>query len=54
MKNMVTKARQVPLESIPVFWAAWGEHVFETPINDFEKAVQEAKNKIESLEFFTK
>ena len=48
MKNLVTKAQKVPMENVPVFWAAQGEHVFETPIEDFEKAVQEAKSKEES------
>ena len=48
MKNLVTKAQRVPMENVPVFWAAQGEHVFKTSIKDFEKAVQEAKNKEES------
>jgi len=48
LKNLVTKAQRVPLENVPVFWAARGEHVFDTPIEDFDKAVQEAKSKEES------
>lgn len=36
---------QISASEIPVYWAASGEHVFQTPISDFEKAVKRAKEQ---------
>jgi len=43
--NQIRRKEVVPDDTIPVIWVARGEHVFSTPLSEFEQKVKEAKEK---------
>lgn len=43
--KQITRKEVVPDENIPVIWVAKGEHVYLTPLSEFEQKIEEAKQK---------
>jgi len=46
--SQIRRKEVIPDDAIPVVWAARGEHVYSTPLSEFEEKVREAKEKEES------
>jgi len=45
--SQIRRKEVIPDDTVPIIWAARGEHVYETPLSEFEQKVREAKDKEE-------